>query len=371
MVASRRPQPLSAAMQTVKGDLQSEFRLGQHELSSRHYRRAMSLFWKTAAAGMAGARRKLGYMYYNGLGTPRNQKKAVHLWAKAAAQGDARAMYDLGVCYQLGRGCEPSYRLATVWFRRAAARNLAPAMCAIGGLYESGHYTGRSGRPEQSYPLAEKWYRRAAAKGFAPAMYAIGRLYATGRGAKRDPGRAVDWFRHAAVAGDHAAMRALSAAYQVGWGVPKNLERADKWLGKAGGKQFVGDLVDSLTQMFSEPLLIKKIPDGLDGRPSEIAYAVLHGTGKLKALGVAVRSDRAMAVMSESLVGEGADAPAIIEILARARGAGRRTPAILINGIWQIGGGLGPNSFIYGSETYRYSKKHDTWVPVHAKKKAK
>ena len=358
-------QALAATVNSAKDIAQQDNRLGKHEFMSRHYHRAMSLFRTAANAGIIKAETRLGYMYYNGFGTSPNAKKAVDLWTKAAAQGDPRAMYDLGDCYQLGRGCEHSYRLATMWYQRAFSKKLAIAMYAIGALYEAGHYAVGNGQLVQNFPLAEKWYRRAAAKGVATAMYAMGRLYAKGRGVKKDPTLAVNWFRRAAMAGDQTAMKVLSAAYKIGWGVPKNQEKANKWLIKAEGKQLTGKSISSLAQTFiSKPLLIKIIPDGFDNNPSEIACTTLRSNGKLLGLGVVVRSVRTMAVMSESMIGEGADAVAMIAIVAHARGAGRQAPAILINGTWQIGGDLGNRVFQYRSESYHYNKVKDIWVPV-------
>lgn len=365
-------QALAATVKSTNDTAQQEDRLGHHDLAARHYHRAMSLFRAAADAGIVAAETRLGYMYYNGFGTPPNAKKALDLWTKAAAQGDPRAMFDLGDCYQLGRGCGQSYRLATMWFQRALSKNFAPAMYAIGAFYENGHYTVGNGRPVQSFPLAEKWYRRAAGKGVAAAMYALGRLYAKGRGVKEDPVLAVNWFRRAATAGDQTAMEVLSEAYEIGWGVPKSQAKADKWRIKAEGKRLTENLTGWLAQTFiSKPLFIKIIPDAFDNRPSEIACMALRTQGKLLALGVAVRSDRATAVMSETAVGAGAGAPAMIAVVVHSRGVDRQAPAILVNRVWQLGGELGPKSFKYGSKTYRYSKKHDTWIPVHADKQAK
>ncbi len=51
------------------------------------YERAAELWKQAAAKGDADAQNNLGYLYYNGLGVPKDVARGVALWKQAAAGG--------------------------------------------------------------------------------------------------------------------------------------------------------------------------------------------------------------------------------------------------------------------------------------------
>ena len=80
----------------------------------------------TAAQAAYDARAGIGYLYYVGRGTDRDEVLAIgHL--REAACCSARAQYYLGLAYRDGRGVEHDDSVAAGWFRRAADRGYEEA----------------------------------------------------------------------------------------------------------------------------------------------------------------------------------------------------------------------------------------------------
>jgi len=73
---------------------------------------AEALKWYTRAAeqGLAEAQTKVGYAFYNGVGTSVNYTQAMLWFQRAAGQKFAEAEFNLGVMYQRGEGVERDFR---------------------------------------------------------------------------------------------------------------------------------------------------------------------------------------------------------------------------------------------------------------------
>lgn len=154
------------------------------------YDTAVSEFRPLAEAGMAAAQFRLGTMYENGRGLPRDLDAARDWYARAAAQGYSGALYSLGyVCFSQGDG-----PCAVEWWTRAAGRDSADAMFSLGVLYEEGTAVPRDAIE------AHKWYDLAAAAG------------AAGAAEKRDA------IARGMSAGDVAEARARAQAWGSGGG---------------------------------------------------------------------------------------------------------------------------------------------------------
>ena len=136
------------------------------------YDTALSEFRPLAEGGMAAAQYRLGAMYENGRGVPRDLDQARDWYTRAAAQGYSGALYSLGyVCFTQNDGA-----CAVAWWTRAAAQDSADAMFSLGVLYDEGTAAPRD--PVQ----AHMWYDLAAATGAAGAAEARRRAAAWGSG---------------------------------------------------------------------------------------------------------------------------------------------------------------------------------------------
>jgi len=111
---------------------------------------------KAAEQGDAAAQFKLGRIYYNGKGVPKDAAKAVEWWRKAAEQGNADAQFNLGVAYHTGEGVPKNLVKAIEWYRKAAEQGDAQAQFNLAVAYDKDE-----GVPKDAAKAIE-WYRKAA-----------------------------------------------------------------------------------------------------------------------------------------------------------------------------------------------------------------
>lgn len=84
-----------------------------------------------AAAGDAKSQVRLGLMYREGRGAPRDARTAFSWLLKAAKQGRPDAQFLVGTMYRRGEGTPQDEQAGLVWLRRAAAQGNAKAAEAI------------------------------------------------------------------------------------------------------------------------------------------------------------------------------------------------------------------------------------------------
>jgi TPR repeat protein len=118
-----------------------------------------------------------GYIFEQGLGTPRDYAKAIKYYTLAATEKkDARALNNLGVMAVQGKGSAASVSKGLSYFRKAAEGGSAAAHYNIGLLYDAGVGVGRSPRNA----VAE--YRMAAEMGHAGAQERLSQMLKAGDG---------------------------------------------------------------------------------------------------------------------------------------------------------------------------------------------
>ena len=81
-----------------------------------------------AEQGNADAQLRLGLMYREGNGVPKDDKQAVAWLSKAAEQGNMEAQENLGLSYAKGLGVDRDWVQADKWFSIAAASGKETAM---------------------------------------------------------------------------------------------------------------------------------------------------------------------------------------------------------------------------------------------------
>ena len=86
------------------------------------YATALREWRPLAEQGNAAAQSRLGVMYENGEGVPRDTAEAVRWYRKAAEQGHTRAQNNLGLMYQNGKGVPQDYAQAHMWLNLAASK---------------------------------------------------------------------------------------------------------------------------------------------------------------------------------------------------------------------------------------------------------
>ena len=147
---------------------------------------------RRAQQGDALAQERLGRMYYDGEGVPKDYQESLKWYRKAAEQGDAFAQASLGLMYRTGEGVSKDYQESLKWFRMAAEQGFTLAQYILGYMYYDGE-----GVP-QDYKEAVRWSRKAAEQGFTLAQYILGYMYYDGEGVPQDYVLAYMWINLAA-----------------------------------------------------------------------------------------------------------------------------------------------------------------------------
>jgi TPR repeat protein len=118
---------------------------------------------KSAEEGDASAQFRLGQLYDEGTGVPKDYGQAKEWFEKAAKQGHVGAQIDLGTLYLQGQGAPQSDQMALFWLSRAAEQGHALAFAKLGWMYAQGRGV------LQDFIQAHKWYNLAAASGHGKA----------------------------------------------------------------------------------------------------------------------------------------------------------------------------------------------------------
>ncbi len=105
--------------------VRADFEAGVEAYKRGNYAAALREFKPLAKQGHAEAEFRLGVMYENGIGVPRDYVQAVKWYRRAAGQGHARAMDRLGFMYAAGKGVPKDHAEAIKWYRLAAGQEVA------------------------------------------------------------------------------------------------------------------------------------------------------------------------------------------------------------------------------------------------------
>jgi uncharacterized protein len=194
---------------------------------------------RSEAWAITGANFRIGDMYADGRGVPKDTSEAerwyqrgVDLATAGARAGWVTADVYLANAYLQSKGVPLNYDEAMHRMKEAAEYGNRQAQVNLGSMYRDGQGTA------QDYGEAMYWYRKAADQGSAMAEWMIGRLYFDGKGVIRDFTEAAAWFRKAAGEGLPAAQWDLGMIYYCGYGVSKDLGTARAWLQKAAARGY-------------------------------------------------------------------------------------------------------------------------------------
>ena len=204
------------------GDVEAQVRLGKLYSEGHGLPRdeEKSLFWygKAAEQGHAGAQRYLAFEAYS-----LTWAEMARWRQKLADQGDVRAKYLLGDMYAKGIGVPQDKTKALYWFRSAADQEHDSAQFMLGDMYASG-----DGVPQDKAEAAH-WFHNMAKSGSIEAQWRLSNIYASGEGLPKDTEKALDWCVTAVERG-----AVLGPAYFDVRRVEKEAAEAAGWLRKLG-----------------------------------------------------------------------------------------------------------------------------------------
>ncbi len=149
---------------------------------------------QSAEQGDAFAQFKLGIMYQNGTGVPKDEKQAVEWYLKSANQGNAGAQWNLGLMYRNGSGVPKDDAKALEWIKKSAEQGNTAAQFTLAHMNSGGVSVDKAKDIEG--------LKKTAEQGDAVAQYNLGLMYQEGRGVPKDGTTAFEWFSKAAEQGN-------------------------------------------------------------------------------------------------------------------------------------------------------------------------
>ena len=190
--------------------------------------------WYAAAAkGYAGAtggraQERLGEMYIDGRGVPKDVMRGLMLLEGVAQGGRIWTQVKLAQLYEQGaEGLSPDLGRAVAYYQMAAEAGNRAGLYELARLHATGEGVQRDGR------RAVELYEQAGAAGEPRAYRRLGELYAEGKVVSKDHAEANRWFAKAAENGDGEAAFRLAEAYERGLGVTPDPMQALSWYGVA------------------------------------------------------------------------------------------------------------------------------------------
>lgn len=192
----------------------------------------VSLIRNWAGKGNIGAQFRLGQIYENGEGLPKDLAKAVHWYRKAAVNGSSYAQNSLGDMYQFGRGVEQDFAEAVTWYRKAAEQNDPIAENNLAELCWD------SSETDEEIQVVLNLFHKAAEAGNVDAQHNLSEIYFMGDRVERDTDQALKWLLKAANQGLIRAQNELGNLYNLGIEVPQDHAQSVIWYQKAAEQNY-------------------------------------------------------------------------------------------------------------------------------------
>ncbi|KAJ3255696.1 hypothetical protein HK103_006138 [Boothiomyces macroporosus] len=174
----------------------------------------------------------VGVCYLKGEGTTKNEALAFQHFQKAAKQKDSLAMLYFSTCYRNGIGCEIDVDRARKWLERSANTN-ADAQFQMAVDYETG-----SGIFPQNRAQSLEHYKKAAINGHVLAAHNLGCIYRSGRSVDVDYHQSLKWFTLAAEKGHAPSQNNLAYLFEHGLGQDEDYKSALYWYQKSCNQKY-------------------------------------------------------------------------------------------------------------------------------------
>jgi TPR repeat protein len=213
------------------------------EKAEQLYAEAAKTVMAKAKSGNVYAQDRLGRLYLEGKGVPKDPKAGITWLNTAAVNGYIWAQMRLAQLFERGvDGVEPNGAMAARYYEMAAKQGAPGANYALAKIYAFSKDVARDGQ------RAAELFQQSAAEGNVDAYAMLGDLYGRSNALPRDDAEAVRWYMEGARHGDAKALFRLGEAYEAGRGVPQDPAQALMWylLSEEQDPERTGDRVQQL-----------------------------------------------------------------------------------------------------------------------------
>lgn len=198
-----------ARLSALHGNIVSQLLMGAFLEDGAGVRRDLerAVYWYRQAAAHPveiGARQRLGTLYLEGKGVPKDTEEGLKWLNESAEMGDANACFQLGMIYYDGRLVEQDYEKALNWYLQAAEDKTAEK-----GMGNNDILFGEAALPGEAYTRTVGQMMKRNPGVTRDAWFYVGLMYETGRGTEQDIAQSRSWYQKAADAGDDIARQRL------------------------------------------------------------------------------------------------------------------------------------------------------------------
>ena len=195
ITSSNQQQSVSTPNETMKEQVELALKF----YDEKNYEQAEKWFRLAAERGSSLAQFRLGFIYDQGQGVPKDYLEAIKWYQKAADQGEKYAQYNLGNMYADGKGTSKDYKKAFEWYEKSAEQNVPQAQVSVGWYYMNGF--GNLSESEMDYKKAIDWNQKGANNGDPEGFNNLGWLYENGFGVDKDLAKASELYKTAVTQG--------------------------------------------------------------------------------------------------------------------------------------------------------------------------
>ena len=166
----------------------------REDLEFLHYQKAAEL-------GSKEAKYHVGFCYFYGKGTTKDEKLGFKYIKEAADKGYESAIKMVGECYKDGRGVTRNKTKAEQYLKSSASKDDVFSMVDLARMYKE--------KAEKSDTDSNEWYKKAfdlfkkaADKDYSTALYEVGVFYRFGYGVTKSEKNAMGYFKKASKKGN-------------------------------------------------------------------------------------------------------------------------------------------------------------------------
>lgn len=163
---------------------------------------------------------KLGQIYYEGIGVPKDIWKAKNYFEIAAEKGCSEGLYQLGFFYMNEKSIQDNNLIALKYFKLAAAKHNTNSLLKLGDIYYDGIIVTKD------FKMARNYYELAASQNNPKALLRLGDLYYYGEGIKQNYESAIEYYEKSLQFNNLDASYKLGYIYYNGIGVNVDIKKA-------------------------------------------------------------------------------------------------------------------------------------------------
>lgn len=173
---------------------------------------------------------RMGRIYLNGDGIPKDERKAVELFQKSADSGNAKAYNDLAKCCLNGSGVNANKQKAIEYAKKSIDLGCTEAKVTLGDIYYEMAKDFRDGKGvTKDENKAISLFEQAGEYGNSKAYNSLAKCYLSGTGVTKNGQKSLEYATKSYEMGNKNACATIGTYYRIGEFIPEDHINGHKW----------------------------------------------------------------------------------------------------------------------------------------------